>query len=177
MHKNNGTVTQVFVLQYFLYDGIGAVVFPVQTVNVPLYTVISHVVTDFNQRIVIIPVGRPEEVHFHTGQFLYAVMGLLYLRTALLRGKLGHLFMILAVVAQVVTVREDCFHILRIFVHPFPGHKEGDLYIVLFEYGEDVAGVFIPPGRIKAQCHLFFLRIHAVNRQLFCLSCGRDGIV
>lgn len=35
----------------------------------------------------------------------------------------------------------------------------------------------IPPGRIKRERHLFLLRVHAVDRQLFCLTGGGDGVV
>ena len=34
----------------------------------------------------------------------------------------------------------------------------------------------IPPRCIKTQSHLFLLRIHAVNRQLFCFARRRDGV-
>ena len=68
------------------------------------------------------------------------------------------------------------FYIIRVFVHPFPGHEKGDFHVVLFQDGQDVAGVFIPPGRIKTQRYLFLLRIHAVDRKLLCFTGGRDGV-
>jgi len=50
------------------------------------------------------------------------------------------------VIAKVVSVGQDGLYVLRVFVHPFSGHKEGDFDVVFFEDRKDIAGVFVPPG-------------------------------
>lgn len=90
----------------------------IKCIDRPLDRIVSALLCIFYDMIVIIPVGRPEQAHLISCQLLHLGMYFHQLLLTLLVGKLGHVFMVLAVVAQIMTVRQDRPHILGVGFHP-----------------------------------------------------------
>ena len=68
------------------------------------------------------------------------------------------------VIADVMPSFRDHLDVLRKFFRPEIHQKESSLYVVSIENIEDPLCEFIAPGRVKTDRNLFFIRIHAINR-------------
>ena len=166
MHEDDAAVAQVFVVQDGAHDGVGPVVLPVQGVHIPLHRVVSHVPGDGDHLIVVIPVGRAEKGHLLAGEGLHLVVDLRKLPADFLVGELAHIFVVLAVVAQVVPLGGDVFDVLRVFFHPASGHEKCDLHLVLCQDIHDLGGVLISPGGVEGEGDLGLFCLHAVDGEL-----------
>lgn len=118
VHENDRPVIQLVGLHHALDDIVYAIVLPVQRIDRPLDRIVTALLRICYDMIVIISVGRPEQEHLITCQFLHLGMYFHQLLLTLFVGKLGHVFMVLAVVAQIMTVRQDRPHILGVGFHP-----------------------------------------------------------
>ena len=74
MAQDDGTVSQMLVAAYRVYDGINTVILPVQGIHIPLDRVIAAFRSGLYDIIIIITVRRAEEEHFITGKILHFFM-------------------------------------------------------------------------------------------------------
>ena len=86
-------------------------------------------------------------------------------------GQLAHVFVVFAVVAQVVARSQDRLYIFRIIFYPAAGHKKGGMDIFFLKNIQDLLRVFVSPGGVEGQRHLFLVRLHTVNGELAAV-CG-----
>lgn len=128
-----------------LDDGINAVIFPVQGIDIPLDRVITAFFGGLDHGVVVITVRRAEKDHFLAGQLLDVIMGIGQFLLALGKGEGGHLFVALAVVAKVVPTCKDGFDIVGVFIHPAARHEEGHADIVFGEDFQNAGSVLVAP--------------------------------
>lgn len=58
--EDNGTVSQMFMIEYSIQNGVCAVILPIQTVYIPLYRMISAAFHRFYQGVVVISIWWSE---------------------------------------------------------------------------------------------------------------------
>ena len=122
MAEDDRAVSQMLMLRHGLDDGIHAIVFPVKRIHIPLNCKVPAVFGHIHHRIVVIPIGRPEQEHLIAGQVPYLFMDLHQFVLLYVVGKLAHVFMILAVVSQVVAGGQKRPQRVRVGLHPPPPH-------------------------------------------------------
>ena len=149
-----------------IYDLVCAVVLPVQTVHIPLDRSVAEGDCCLDEIVIVGAVGRTEQMHFIPGQLLHTVVDGQKLLFLFRGAEGGHILVMFAVIAKIVSVRQNRFDILRIGADPAASHEKGDLHIVFPEDGEDILGVFIAPGGIKGQRNLRFGGVDTVDGQL-----------
>ncbi len=62
-----------------------------------------------------------------------------------------------------------------VLIHPCPHHEEGGLYLILIQDVDELLGVLVAPGRVKADGHNLLIPLYAVNWQLTRGSGGAHG--
>ena len=144
-------------------DGIHAVILPVEGVHIPLDWIVAAFGGCFDDIVVVIAIRRTEQKHFITGQVFYLIVYFHYLLFFFIVGKLTHIFMVFAVVAQIVSGIKDGFYVVWIAFHPSSGCKKGYMDIVFGQYLQDPLCIFVSPGGIKRKRDLFFISFHAIN--------------
>ena len=82
-------------------------------------------------------------------------------------GNLAHVFMVLAVVAQIMAAGEYGLHIFGIAVNPSPVMKKGRMYVMFGQYLQYFLRILISPGGIEGKGHLFIIRFHTVYGSSF----------
>ena len=153
----------MLVVAHRVYDGIHAVVLPVQRIHIPLNGVVATGAHPFNHVIVVISIGRAEQKHFIAGQLFDLFMHLHYLVLDFTVGNLTHILVIFAVISQIVPLGENHFHILRVVFHPASCHKKGDFYVIFPQYFHNLFCVLVAPGGIKGECNLRFVGFHTID--------------
>ena len=138
------------MIHYLGHDGVRTIVFPVQTVHVPLNHMVSQSIGGFDQRVVIVAVRRTEQKHVFAGQLFDFIVYFLDLVFAFFRTQLGHLLVIFTVISQIMSCVRNRFYIFRIRFYPSSGHEKCSFNVVLCQDGEKIVGVFISPG----ECHI-----------------------
>ena len=81
--------------------------------------------------------------------------------------QLGHLFVILAVISQIMSSFGNHLYIVRIGFYPASCHKKGNMYLIFVQNIHNLLGVFIAPGSVKGQRNFFFRGIDTVYRKFF----------
>ena len=162
------------MIAHGIHDGVHAVIFPVQAIHIPLNTVITQRGSGLDDLVGVIAVGRPEQCHLITGQIFDLVMDFHQLRLHLFRAELAHIFVVFAVIADIVSGSEDHFYIVRIGFHPSARGKKGDFDIMLFQNGQDLFGVLVTPRSVKSQSDLGLVGLHAVDRKISSVYGGGD---
>lgn len=104
-------------------------------------------------------------MHFVSRQLFDPVVHLLNL--FFLRGgaQSDHVFVIFAVISQVMAIRQNCLYIIGIGADPSAGHEKGGFHIVGFQNRQYIRGILIAPGSIKREGDLFFGGVHTVDGQ------------
>jgi len=133
MTKYNGTITQMLMIYDCFHNGFYAVIFPVQTVNIPLNTVITCFPCSLNQRIIIITIRWAKQIHVNSCKFFNLLMRFHNLFYGLFFGKLRHMFMVFTMISQIMSCCCNCFYIIRVFFYPATGHKKGNFNIILIK--------------------------------------------
>ena len=100
MTENNTSVSQFFIFRYPLDNILGAVVFPVERINIPLYGVVSVFIGTGDDLVIIVAVRRPEKEHIVAGELFYLVVDANKFLDMLGFFQLDHIGMTLAVIAQ-----------------------------------------------------------------------------
>ena len=164
--EDDGAAAQMLMIADGGDDGIRAVILPVQGIHVPLNGIVAAFGGGADHIVVIIPVGRAEQEHVIARQLLHLPVDGYDFLALFIVGDLTHVFVVFAVVSQIMPGRQDGLHVLRIGIHPAARHEEGDMYVVPGKDIQDLSRVFVPPGSVEGEGHFFFLRIHAVDGQL-----------
>ena len=105
-------------------------------------------------------------MHFISGKLFYPVVDSQKFFFLFGSTDCCHIFMMFAVIAQVVPVSQNRFDIFRERADPATGHEKGDFYIVFPENGEDILRVLISPGSIEGKRNPGFGGVDTVDRQL-----------
>ena len=128
----------------------------------------------FYHIIVIVSVRRAEQEHVIAGQlFDLVVYGHEFLRLLLI-AELCHIFVVFAVVAQIMSCLVNLFYIIRITGNPTAGHEKGGLYLV---FGQDIQKsgcILIAPGSIKTDGYLGLVSLYTVYGELTASHCAAD---
>lgn len=128
--QNDRTISKMLILGDGLYDGVHTIVFPVETVNVPLDRIIIALSRDLDELCIIIAIRRTEQKHVIPGEFLHLVMHHHELFFLLSVGQLAHILVVLAVVSQIVPFREYHLYIIGIGIHPHKwAYRKRDFYL------------------------------------------------
>ena len=156
----------MLVITYGGNDGICAIILPVQRVHIPLDGVIAAFGGGTDHIVVIIPIGRPEQEHVIAGQFFYLLMDAHDFLPLFIVGKLAHVLVVFAVVAQVVSCFQDGLYVVRIGIHPAARHEKSNVHIVPGEDIQNLLCILVSPGCVEGESDLLFLRLHTVDGKL-----------
>lgn len=120
--------------------------FGVDRIHIPLDGIISAFGRNVYNTVVIITIRRPEQKHLIAGKLLHFFMYSHYFFSALLLGQLGHIFMIVAMISQVMACGENGLHIVGICLYPVPRHEKSYINIMFFQNLQDLFRIFVSPG-------------------------------
>lgn len=118
MAEDDGAVAKMLVAAYRTDNGVRSIILPVERIHIPLNGIISALGSRADYVVVVVSVGGTKQEHIVSGELLHLLMNLHQLLFLSLVGQLAHIFMIFAVIAQVMACGKDGFHILRIAFYP-----------------------------------------------------------
>ena len=147
-------------------DGVCTVIFPVQRVHIPLDGIIAAFGSGADHIVVIVPVGRTKQEHIVAGQLLHLLMDADDFLPLFIVGKLAHVFVVLAVIPQIVTGLQNGLHVVRIGVHPASRHEKGDMHVMPGEDIQNFLCILVSPGCVEGESDLLFLCLHTVDGKL-----------
>lgn len=126
----DGTVSEMFILCDCLYNRVRTIIFPVETVDIPLDRIVIAFSCNFHKSRVIIAVWRAEQKHIIPGELLDLIVHRHEFLFLLGVGQLAHILVILAVVSKVMTFREYHLYIFRVGLHPHKwAYRKRDFYL------------------------------------------------
>ena len=137
---------------------------PIQGIHAPLYRLQAEFFSSFYQLIVVISERRPEISRLFTRQLFDLIVHIRQFAYYLIFIDLGHLQMIVAVIAYLTPAIRDRLCFIGIFIQPETNKKKRGFYIVLIEYFENFQGLIRTPRSIEGKRNkLFFSAIDAVD--------------
>ena len=116
--------------------------------------------------VVVLPIGAADEGGPHAGDGLDLVVAGLHVGNDLLGGEAVVVGVGVGVVHHLVARVVEGLHRLRVFVHPVSDDKEGRLHLVLVQNVDELLGVLVAPGGVKADGYQVVAPVHTVDRQL-----------
>ena len=90
-------------------------------------------------------------------------------------GELAHIFVVLTMIAKIVSGFIDCPDIIRVRFYPAAGHEKRGMYVVFGQNFQNTWGIVIAPGGIKGNGNLWFLCVYAVDGKFFSVDSIADG--
>lgn len=116
--------------------------------------------------VVVVAVGQPHQGGAHPGDRLDLVVAGVQVGGHLVGGQLGVVGVGVGVVHHLVARVVEGLHRLGILVHPLPHHKEGGGHLVLPQNVDELLGILVAPGGVKADGHQLLVPLDAVDGQL-----------
>ena len=130
MAQDDGTAIKVFAVADTGDDIINAIIFPVKAVDGPLNWIIATGEHTGDDLVIIVAIRRPEEEHFIAGELFYFFMDRHDFIPNLRVGELAHIFVVLTMIAKIVSGFIDCPDIIRVRFYPAAGHEKRGMYVV-----------------------------------------------
>ena len=128
MHQYYTAVLQVWHNSVYHFRGGG--VFPVKGINIPLNAVHIKALYTLYNSVVVVTVGRSEQLWLLAGDFLNFFVTGFYLIFLFLCTHFRHMWVGVAVVADVVTCVINILYIIGVFIYPVTYKEKGGFYMV-----------------------------------------------
>ena len=126
----------IFICHYFC----------IYCINVPLNGIHSAAAHGGNHTVVIVSVGRPEQVGANAGDCLNLAVAAVQLGFDLVGTQLGEIGMIVRVIHDFMPGIVKRFHRFGEFIHPLAHHKKGGFHLVFPQNIDELLGVLVTPG-------------------------------
>ena len=114
--------------------------------HVPLdgiHTAVSH---GGYHAVVIVAVGRPEQIGADAGDGLDLAVAAVQLSLDLVGAQLGKIGVVVRMVHDLMAGIVQGLYRLGEFIHPFAHHEKGSLYLIFTKNANELLGVLITPG-------------------------------
>ena len=131
-----------FLLCLLLYSGACSYM---GRFHVPLdgiHTAVSH---GGHHAVVIVAVGRPEQIGPDAGDGLDLAVAAVQLCLDLVGAQLGKIGVIVRVIHDFVSGIMEGLHRLGKLIHPFTHHEKGSLYLIFTKNVDKLLGVLVAP--------------------------------
>ena len=116
--------------------------------------------------VIVIPIGQPHQGGPHPGDGLDFVVAGVQIRHHLVRRQLGIMGVGVGVVHHLMPRIRQRLYRLRVLIRPLPHHKKGGLDVILTQNVNELLGILVPPGRVKADGHQLLVPLDTVDGQL-----------
>ena len=177
MEQNNAPRLQL--LRDPLIDGFGIVIFPVQTIHVPLDRLHTNGANSGDDMVVIFAVGTTDQGGRDACNGFHLVVAGGDIGHDLIGGEGVVVIVVVGVIHDLHPGVMESLYGLGILIHPISHQEKSGLYIVLSQRVDEDLGVLIAPRRVKGNGAVFFAvlggTVYAVNGELAGGSGGADG--